>query len=154
MSFARGTCAPMAILKGLARSARSAPRIAPQIRLQSTNSSDTQVRNRSSMAEVIETPMALDSPDVHQHGFGNIPDRIVINTEIPGPNARHQLREYEKGWGGTGYASSFVSDLPNSYDCFIADVDGNVLLDCFGQIGEFPSVLHLLIVNKTCHGDV
>lgn len=60
----------------------------------------------------------------------------VMRTEVPGPRARAQLEEYRMGWGGTGCASSFVTDLSQSHECFIADVDGNILLDCFGHIGS------------------
>jgi 4-aminobutyrate aminotransferase-like enzyme len=48
------------------------------------------------------------------------------------------MAEFAQGWGGSGAATDFVTDIEKSAGCYLADVDGNLLLDCFGQIGSLP----------------
>lgn len=61
-----------------------------------------------------------------------------MHTAIPGPESLKELRNHEHAWGGTGSAADFVTDIENSAGCYISDVDGNMLLDCFGHIGSLP----------------
>jgi 4-aminobutyrate aminotransferase/(S)-3-amino-2-methylpropionate transaminase len=60
----------------------------------------------------------------------------VMLTEVPGPQSRAYMKEYAEGWGGTGAATAFTADIEQSAGAYLADVDGNVMLDCFGQIGS------------------
>jgi len=64
--------------------------------------------------------------------------RPVVVTEIPGPISKQVIADHSAGWGGTGSALNFVLDIPGSQGVYIADVDGNKMLDCFGQIASMP----------------
>jgi len=59
-------------------------------------------------------------------------------TNFLGENASKQLQDYTNGWGGTGGAQSIVYDPAKSTGCYIADPDGNMILDCFQQISSLP----------------
>ena len=73
------------------------------------------------------------------HGGGVAEPRApVVRTSIPGPRSQTELREFAAGWGGSGGAADFVHDTEASAGCYIADIDGNMLLDCFGQIASLP----------------
>lgn len=60
-----------------------------------------------------------------------------MHTPVPGPKSREEMSAYATGWGGTGAATTFIADVPNSVGAYLADVDGNLMLDCFGQIGSW-----------------
>lgn len=62
----------------------------------------------------------------------------VVTAAIPGPRSLSKLATFADGWGGTGSAASLVVDIARSNGCFVADVDGNEILDCFGYIGSLP----------------
>jgi len=62
----------------------------------------------------------------------------VHTATIPGPQSLKELEEFADGWGGSGSAADFINDLDSSVGCYLADADGNMLLDCFGHIGSLP----------------
>eukprot|EP00040_Diaphanoeca_grandis_P039206 m.258421 g.258421 ORF g.258421 m.258421 type:complete len:503 (+) comp36555_c0_seq1:287-1795(+) len=75
----------------------------------------------------------------HSHGrYFNEPDEPVMLTKFLGPQSTKELASFAENWGGTGGAQSFVIDPSRSTGCYIADVDGNMILDCFQQIASLP----------------
>jgi len=79
-----------------------------------------------------------DDDTTTNHNYFSEPAAPFVHTAIPGPESLKELQEMADGWGGTGSAADFVADIENSAGCYIADVDGNMLLDCFGQIASLP----------------
>ena len=65
------------------------------------------------------------------------PSGPSMHTEVPGPASRREMQAHAEAWGGTGAATAFVVDTERSAGNYIADIDGNVMLDCFGQIGSY-----------------
>jgi len=64
--------------------------------------------------------------------------RPTIRTTVPGPESLRVMNEWTTGWGGTGHATAFIVDLERSAGCYVADIDGNEMLDGFGQIASLP----------------
>jgi 4-aminobutyrate aminotransferase/(S)-3-amino-2-methylpropionate transaminase len=62
---------------------------------------------------------------------------ISMATEVPGPKSRKLLEEYAHIGAGGGAVAMFL-DLEKSDGCYIADADGNLMLDLFQQIASLP----------------
>eukprot|EP00095_Tigriopus_kingsejongensis_P010352 maker-scaffold1185_size56580-snap-gene-0.11 protein:Tk10352 transcript:maker-scaffold1185_size56580-snap-gene-0.11-mRNA-1 annotation:"4-aminobutyrate mitochondrial precursor" len=107
------------------------------IRAASTVSSNPSPRLKGiNGAETSQTPLkgnlstaALVADDLDHH-------RIHIQTEIPGPRSR-LLKDELQSMQQMG-SVAFFSDMHKSQGNYLADVDGNVFLDCFMQIASVP----------------
>lgn len=67
--------------------------------------------------------------------FPNEPSQPSVKTQsIPGPKSKEALAELHKAWDSS--AAYFVSDYYKSVGNYMQDVDGNVLLDVYGQIAS------------------
>ena len=67
----------------------------------------------------------------------NEPAAPVVGSKIPGPNSLALLNELETT--SSDYRTvRFFSDLDNSVGNYIADADGNLLLDLDTQMGTLP----------------
>lgn len=64
-------------------------------------------------------------------------DKISMQTAVPGP-ASQELMQGLAEFGGCGGAVNFFVDLEKSEGNYIADVDGNKMLDAFSQIASLP----------------
>jgi len=62
---------------------------------------------------------------------------ISMHTQVPGPKSRKLLEEYSEIGGGGGAVAMFL-DLEKSNGCYVADADGNLMLDLFQQIASLP----------------
>lgn len=69
-------------------------------------------------------------------GLENEPDEPIMGTEIPGPKSKELIGELGKmQQSGT---VAFFADFENSHGNYIADADGNKLLDVYMQIASVP----------------
>lgn len=48
------------------------------------------------------------------------------------------MAESKAGWGDEGQATAFIVDYVKSHGVYVTDIDGNTMLDCFGQIASLP----------------
>lgn len=60
-----------------------------------------------------------------------------MHTEVPGPQSKKIHKEYAEIGGGGGAVAMFL-DLQKSSGCYVADADGNLMLDLFQQIASLP----------------
>lgn len=64
------------------------------------------------------------------------PSAPTVKTEIPGPKARDQIADLDKVFDTR--AINMLADYKSSIGNYIADPDGNVLLDVYAQIASIP----------------
>ena len=60
----------------------------------------------------------------------------MIRTAIPGPQSQKAIADLDKIFDTR--ALNMMTNYQNSYGNYIADLDGNVLLDVFAQIASIP----------------
>lgn len=94
--------------------------------------------SKAPTASVSSSTSANKSSLIRQPLVGEWEELPEIFTEIPGPETKAQLADFAAGWGGTGSALNLVLDIPGSQGVFMKDIDGNKILDCFGQIASLP----------------
>ncbi|KAJ1679757.1 hypothetical protein EV182_001389 [Spiromyces aspiralis] len=64
------------------------------------------------------------------------PDLPVLNTDVPGPLSIARLKDLDKLQDAR--AAIFAADYSKSIGNYIADADGNMLLDLYAQISSIP----------------
>lgn len=70
--------------------------------------------------------------------FPDEPSNPVVRTAIPGPDSLKAVRDLDKVFDTRSL--NMMANYQNSYGNYIADVDGNVLLDVYAQIASIPVV--------------
>jgi 4-aminobutyrate aminotransferase/(S)-3-amino-2-methylpropionate transaminase len=73
---------------------------------------------------------------VEQSFFPDEPTGPTIRTEIPGPESRKAIAQLDKIFETRSL--NMMTNYQNSYGNYIADLDGNVLLDVYAQIASIP----------------
>ena len=68
--------------------------------------------------------------------FPNEPSRPHVKTSIPGPESKKAIEHLEKSFDIRSL--NMVANYQNSFGNYIADPDGNVLLDVYAQIASMP----------------
>ena len=68
--------------------------------------------------------------------FENEPRGPHIATAIPGPKSKNAITELNKVFDTRSL--NMLADYKHSFGNYIADLDGNVLLDVFAQIASIP----------------
>ena len=81
-------------------------------------------------AQVVEQ-MGTDQPF-----FTNEPFGPTIRTAIPGPKSKTAIEDLDKVFDTRSL--SIMANYQNSFGNYIADLDGNVLLDVYSQIASIP----------------
>ena len=94
--------------------------------------SQTPPRNATAAA-VAQTP-AADA--IEQPFFPDEPTGPMIRTTIPGPESKKAIAELDKIFETRSL--NMMTNYQNSYGNYIADLDGNVLLDVYAQIASIP----------------
>lgn len=75
------------------------------------------------------------SSSVAKDYFPNEPTQPSMKTaSMPGPESKNALADLHRAWDSS--AAYFVADYYKSLGNYIQDVDGNVLLDVYGQIAS------------------
>uniref|UniRef100_A0A2D3VLX7 4-aminobutyrate aminotransferase n=1 Tax=Ramularia collo-cygni TaxID=112498 RepID=A0A2D3VLX7_9PEZI len=118
---------------------RSAARLQPAARaslrqpaLRRTMASQTTTRNASAAAAFKSN--VADS--VEQSYFPDEPIAPTIRTEIPGPKSKEAIIALDKVFDTRSL--NMMANYQNSFGNYIADLDGNVLLDVYAQIASIP----------------
>jgi 4-aminobutyrate aminotransferase/(S)-3-amino-2-methylpropionate transaminase len=69
-------------------------------------------------------------------GLENEPSAPIVNSSVPGPKSKALSAELSKIQQAASVA--FFTDYENSQGNYIADADGNKLLDIYMQIASLP----------------
>ena len=88
---------------------------------------------QATAAAVAEAPVA---DNYEQPFFPDEPTGPMIRTEIPGPQSRKAIQHLDKIYETRSL--NMMTNYQNSYGNYIADLDGNVLLDVYAQIASIP----------------
>ena len=80
--------------------------------------------------------MIRESTGAHQSFFPNEPDGPRLRTTFPGPQSRKAIQELNRVFDTKNV--SVLANYDQSVGNYIADLDGNLLLDTYGQISSFP----------------
>jgi 4-aminobutyrate aminotransferase/(S)-3-amino-2-methylpropionate transaminase len=93
----------------------------------------TPTRNASAAGAVqsIKSAIGMDQPY-----FPDEPAGPTIRTEIPGPKSKEAIIALDKVFDTRSL--NMMANYQNSYGNYIADPDGNVLLDVYAQIASIP----------------
>ncbi|KAK4697301.1 hypothetical protein P7C71_g743, partial [Lecanoromycetidae sp. Uapishka_2] len=76
-------------------------------------------------------PMSSD-----QSLFPNEPSKPTVRTAIPGPQSKIAIQDLDKVFDTRSL--NMMANYQNSFGNYIADIDGNVLLDVYAQIASIP----------------
>lgn len=94
--------------------------------------SQSQPRNATAAA-----PVQRSMPEpIEQSFFPDEPAGPIIKTAIPGPESKKAIAELDKIFETRSL--NMMANYQNSYGNYIADLDGNVLLDVYAQIASIP----------------
>ncbi|KAK5173022.1 4-aminobutyrate transaminase [Saxophila tyrrhenica] len=121
----------------LRSAARMQPTFSRAIRTQApmarrSMASQTPPRNATAAA-MAQAPV---SEAYEQPYFPDEPTGPMIRTEIPGPESKKAIVELDKIFETRSL--NMMTNYQNSYGNYIADLDGNVLLDVYAQIASIP----------------
>ncbi|KAI4635692.1 uncharacterized protein J4E87_000647 [Alternaria ethzedia] len=76
-------------------------------------------------------------PDSGEHSFfPDEPRQPTVKTQIPGPESKKAIERLSKVFDTRSL--NMMADYSQSYGNYIADLDGNVLLDVYAQIASIP----------------
>ncbi|KJX93094.1 4-aminobutyrate aminotransferase like protein [Zymoseptoria brevis] len=120
---------------------KTAARLQPTIRssfrhstsLNRTMATKTPARNASAAAAVQSVKSAIG---LEQPLFPGEPDAPTVRTEIPGPISKEAIIALDKVFDTRSL--NMMANYQNSYGNYLADLDGNVLLDVYAQIASIP----------------
>jgi len=112
---------------------RSSARFRPLTCLQLTRSITTTSRPAANVATAMmqDTIPSGDSPF-----FPDEPKAPRVMTAIPGPKSKKAIIELDKVFDTRSL--NMLANYQNSFGNYLADLDGNVLLDVYAQIASIP----------------
>ncbi|KAH6724566.1 4-aminobutyrate aminotransferase-like protein [Leptodontidium sp. 2 PMI_412] len=113
----------MASLRAAARLRPIACRVTPSLRTQRPYSATAAVKTSS-------------EPSGEQPFFPNEPPGPIVKTAIPGPKSKAAITELDKVFDTRSL--NMLANYQDSLGNYIADPDGNVLLDVYAQIASIP----------------
>lgn len=116
----------------MASSLRISSRLRPRSRIPTTRPITT---TTTSAANVATAPLAQDTSS-DEPLFPNEPSEPLIRTTIPGPQSRKAIADLDKVFDTRSL--NMMANYQNSFGNYIADLDGNVLLDVYAQIASIP----------------
>ncbi|RMZ67172.1 4-aminobutyrate aminotransferase [Pyrenophora seminiperda CCB06] len=91
-------------------------------------------QRRNASAAAAAAPTVADSAE--QSFFPDEPRRPIVETAIPGPRSTREIERLSKVFDTRSL--NMMADYSRSYGNYIADLDGNVLLDVYAQIASIP----------------
>lgn len=74
--------------------------------------------------------------DCEEPFFPNEPSSPIVKTAIPGPESKKAIAELDKVFDTRSL--NMLANYPKSHGNYIADPDGNALLDVYAQIASIP----------------
>ena len=93
----------------------------------------SQTTARSATVAAVQKPMA---EAIEQPFFPDEPTGPIIRTEIPGPESKKAIAHLDRIFETRSL--NMMTNYQDSYGNYIADLDGNVLLDVYSQIASIP----------------
>ncbi|KAI9741935.1 MAG: 4-aminobutyrate transaminase [Cirrosporium novae-zelandiae] len=124
---------------------RSPSRLQPLIRLATPR---TLVPNFRTQARFTTSALKMSSSE--KPYFPDEPSAPIIKTPIPGPKSQKAISELDQVFDTR--ALNMMACYPKSIGNYIADLDGNMLLDVYAQIASIPvgySNPHLIETAKS-----
>jgi 4-aminobutyrate aminotransferase/(S)-3-amino-2-methylpropionate transaminase len=116
---------------------RSASRLQPVLRASTrtafTRRMATQSPPRAASAATAQHTVA---DAIEQPLFADEPTGPVMRTQIPGPEGKKAIAELDKVYETRSL--NMMCNYQNSFGNYVADLDGNVLLDVYAQIASIP----------------
>ncbi|KAL9633216.1 MAG: hypothetical protein Q9164_004834, partial [Protoblastenia rupestris] len=79
---------------------------------------------------------SMEQSGLEQPFFPNEPQHPTVRTPIPGPNSKKAIEELDRVFDTRSL--NMLANYQNSFGNYIADPDGNVLLDVYAQIASIP----------------
>lgn len=112
---------------------RTSSRIRPITRLSHARLITTNARPAASIsaAAAASEPSSADFPF-----FPNEPDAPHVQSEIPGPQGKKAIQDLDRVFDTRSV--SLLANYNDSVGNYIADLDGNLLLDVYAQIASIP----------------
>lgn len=93
----------------------------------------TQTDRKQATAAAQSAPI---SNGIDQAFFPDEPTGPILKTSIPGPKSKEAIADLDKVFDVRSL--NMMANYQNSYGNYIADLDGNVLLDVYAQIASIP----------------
>ncbi|KAK7534010.1 aminotransferase class-III-domain-containing protein [Phyllosticta citribraziliensis] len=116
----------------MASFARSVPKVSPAVARASARVAVPSRKYATAAAAAAATATNGTEPSL----FHNEPAGPVIRTQIPGPQTKPAIDRLEKVFDTRSL--NMMADYRASSGNYIADLDGNVLLDVYAQIASIP----------------
>lgn len=117
---------------------RASPSLRPYVRLATSRPSSLRflaTKSGPRQASAASAQTHYESPPTNAF-FADEPTGPEIRTAIPGPKSKVAIAELNKIYDTR--ALNMMVNYQQSYGNYIADLDGNVLLDVFAQIASIP----------------
>ncbi|KAL6240451.1 4-aminobutyrate transaminase [Rhinocladiella similis] len=117
---------------------RSSRSLRPLARLTTQQPARSSLRYTSSTSSRHGAAAAasVDSSSTETPFLPDEPAGPTVKTAIPGPNAKKAIAELHKVFDTRSL--NMMANYQHSYGNYIADLDGNVLLDVYAQIASIP----------------
>lgn len=116
----------------MASALRASSRFRPFTRVSISRSITTTTKPAASMA----TAQLAEQTGSEQPFFPDEPFKPHMRTAIPGPRSMEAIKDLDKVFDTRSL--NMMVNYQNSFGNYIADLDGNVLLDVFAQIASIP----------------
>ncbi|KAL9104005.1 MAG: hypothetical protein Q9187_008948 [Circinaria calcarea] len=107
-------------------------RLRPLTRLASTRP----ITTTSSPAANVATAVRHEAPSGETPFFPDEPKAPRIKTTIPGPAGKKAIQDLDRLFDTRSV--NMIANYQNSFGNYIADLDGNLLLDVYAQIASMP----------------
>ncbi|MCJ1399981.1 4-aminobutyrate transaminase [Xylographa trunciseda] len=117
----------------MASTLRSSARLRPLSRLQVTRPITTTSRSAANAATALLQDSTLNGESPF---FPDEPKAPRVMTAIPGPKSKKAIEELDKVFDTRSL--NMLANYQNSFGNYLADLDGNVLLDVYAQIASIP----------------
>jgi len=116
---------------------RSAARLQPTLRLASrTNTIRSMASKTAPRAATAAAAQRTATDSAEQILFADEPVGPMLRTEIPGPESKKAIAELDQIFETRSL--NMMANYQSSFGNYIADLDGNVLLDVYAQIASIP----------------